>query len=174
MGTSQSHFVLSTLVLPQSSVLGALLFSIYTSPIGQLIKFFGILHQQYADDTQLFMTISPTAPTDSVHLVEQCLAQLHYWFCLNGLALNPDSRKSSGFPLGNVLSHSHQSLLSISLALPFLYPVLSKHSVSPLTIIFHSINMSPQFASLHNFTLALFAIPALCLLKTWLSELLLL
>jgi len=97
MGTSQSHFVSLDTGVPQGSVLGPLLFSTYTSPVGQLIKSFGILHQQYADDTQLFISISPTAPTDSVHLVEQCLAQLHYWFCLNGLALNPDKSEAIWF-----------------------------------------------------------------------------
>ena len=37
--------------VPQGSVLGALLFTSYISPIGQLIDSRGILHQQYADDT---------------------------------------------------------------------------------------------------------------------------
>jgi len=45
----------------------------------------------------VFISISPTAPTDSVHLAEQCLAQLHYWFCLNGLALNPDKSEAIWF-----------------------------------------------------------------------------
>ena len=97
MGTSQSHFVSLDTGVPQGSVLGPLLFSIYTSPVGQLIKSFDILHQQYADDTQLFISISPTAPTNAVHLIEQCLIQLHYWFCLNGLALNPDKSEAIWF-----------------------------------------------------------------------------
>ena len=71
--SSQSHFVSLDTGVPQGSVLGPLLFSIYTSPVGQLIKSFGILHQQYADDTQLFISISPAASTAAVHLVEQCL-----------------------------------------------------------------------------------------------------
>jgi len=76
MGSSQSHFVSLDTGVPQCSVLGPLLFSIYTFPVGQLIKSFGILHQQYADGTQLFISISPAAPTAA--LVEQCLTQLHY------------------------------------------------------------------------------------------------
>ena len=88
MGTFQSQFVSLDTGVSQGSVFGPLLFSIYTSPVGQLIKLFGILCQQYADDTQLYISISPTTHTDAVHLVEQCLTRLHDWFCLNGLALN--------------------------------------------------------------------------------------
>jgi len=52
------------------------LFSIYTSPVGHLIKSFDILHQQYADDTQLYISVSPTAHTGPVHLAEQCLTYI--------------------------------------------------------------------------------------------------
>ena len=54
-------------------MLGPLLFSLYTSPVGQLISSYGISHQQYADDTQLFISIPPAAPTSTVQLIEQCL-----------------------------------------------------------------------------------------------------
>ena len=56
---------------------------------------YGISHQQSADDTQLFISIPPAAPTPTVQLIEQCLIQLHHWFCVNGLALNPDKSEVS-------------------------------------------------------------------------------
>jgi len=34
-----------------------MIFSLYTSPVGQLVSSYGISHQQYADDTQLFISI---------------------------------------------------------------------------------------------------------------------
>jgi len=97
MGTSQSNFVPLNTGVSQGSVLGPLLFSLYTSPVGQLISSYGISHQQYADNTQLFISIPPAAPTPTVQLIEQCLIQLHLWFCVNGLALNPDKSEDIWF-----------------------------------------------------------------------------
>ena len=73
MGTSQSNFVPLNTGVPQGSVIGPLLFSLYTSPVGQLISSDGISHQQYADDTQLLISIPPAAPTPTVQVREQCL-----------------------------------------------------------------------------------------------------
>ena len=42
--------------VPQGSVLGPLLFSIYTSPIAQICSTYSVNQRQYADDTQLFLS----------------------------------------------------------------------------------------------------------------------
>lgn len=46
--------------LPQGSVLGPLLFSIYTSPVSNIVNSVNLQHHQYADNTQLFISLSPT------------------------------------------------------------------------------------------------------------------
>jgi hypothetical protein len=76
--------------VPQGSVLGPILFSAYISPIGKLAADYKLNHQQYADDTQLFISFSPSNPTPFVSQLETCLLQLHQWLCQNGLCLNPD------------------------------------------------------------------------------------
>ena len=52
---------------------------------------------KYADDTQLFISIPPAAPCYAAQLIEQCLVQLHHWFCFNGLALNPEKSEAIWF-----------------------------------------------------------------------------
>ena len=53
-GQSSSRHTSCNLGVPQGSVLGPIIFSIYTSPIGSIASSFNISLQQYADDTQLF------------------------------------------------------------------------------------------------------------------------
>jgi len=61
-------------------VLGPVLFSIwYISPISSLIAAHNLQHQQYADDTQLFISVSPTDSTLSVSRLESFLSDLYCW-----------------------------------------------------------------------------------------------
>ena len=46
------------------------------------------------DDTQLFISLSPANLSESIKCLECCLLRLHEWFCLNGLALNPDKSEA--------------------------------------------------------------------------------
>ena len=76
--------------VPQGSVLDPKLFSLYISPIAHIVSSFGLLQQQYADDTQLYVAISKDNHFLALNQLEHSLVVLHTWFCHNGLALNPD------------------------------------------------------------------------------------
>ena len=70
---------------------------------------------QYADDTQLFLTLSPTGFSSDISNLTQCLSTLHYWFCQNGMALNPD--KSDAIIIGtHQRSSSYSNITSIDVA----------------------------------------------------------
>jgi len=62
---------------------------------------------QYADDTQIFISISRSSATANLHTLESALADLSQWFSLNCLALNPT--KSDAILLG---THQRNSTLS--------------------------------------------------------------
>ena len=76
--------------VPQGSVLGPLLFSIYTSPIAAIASAYSVSQHQYADDTQLYIALSLHDSSVSLNNLELCLSDLYHWCCLNCLALNPD------------------------------------------------------------------------------------
>jgi len=89
IGSSSSSVATLTTGVPQGSVLGPILFSLYISPLSHLIAAHNLQHQQYANDTQLFIAISPTDPTQSLTELESCLTDLYCWLSHSGLCLNP-------------------------------------------------------------------------------------
>ena len=70
----------------QGSILGPVLFSLYTVPIEDIILKHGLKYMMYADDTQLYITgIRDTVPVGSI---ERCVDEVRQWMCGNMLALN--------------------------------------------------------------------------------------
>ena len=76
--------------MPQGSVLGPLLFSLYTSPLSKVIaKFKDVNDHFYADDSQLFVHLSPGSCANSFDQLKACLDEIHMWMFENKLKLNP-------------------------------------------------------------------------------------
>ena len=87
----------------------------YVSPIAGIAHLYSIDQQQYADDTQLFISLSPSDYMLDLHNFTRCIDSLHIWFCANGMALNPD--KSEAILLGTrQRAHSYSNLATVNVA----------------------------------------------------------
>ena len=86
--------------VPQGSVLGPLLFAAYVSPVGQLIKSHGVSYQ-FADDTQLYVTMNSVNKATALARLSQCTAAVKKWFLENDLQLNAD--KSEVITIGTTV-----------------------------------------------------------------------
>ena len=76
--------------VPQGSVLGPLLFIIYTSDISRIIAKDGLLCMFCADDTQLYFHLKTHNMPVAKSMVEGCINHVHQWPTSNRLRLNPD------------------------------------------------------------------------------------
>ena len=54
-------------VVPQGSVLGPILFILYTQPLSNVIQHYPVFHQMYADDTHIYKSYKPSEIIDTVN-----------------------------------------------------------------------------------------------------------
>ena len=79
--------------VPQGSVLGPILFTIYTSPIGEIARKYNVEIHIYADDTQLYIYFKmkvPSSQLETLMILQSCVSEIKCWMAYNKLKFNDD------------------------------------------------------------------------------------
>lgn len=96
-----SSFVPLLCGVPQGSVLGPVLYSLYTTPICDIIsQSLGLNYSIYADDTSIFVSFNTTSFDIKLSEISDCFLCLQDWFNYNRLKLNGSKTEAMliGYP----------------------------------------------------------------------------
>ena len=103
--------------VPQGSVLGSILYLLYTAPLADILRLHDMQFHFYADDTQLYISFSTNDDlelTNSIAKTEKCLSDLDQWMSFNKLKLNKDSTSIQSIALNSLYLHFVLDLIQFS------------------------------------------------------------
>jgi len=75
---------------PQGSVLGPLLFIVYTADLAAIVEKHGVTLHAFADNTQSYLHCRRVDMESAAAQLGRCIADVRYWMSANRLGLNTD------------------------------------------------------------------------------------
>ena len=129
VGTSLSPSSTVTHGVPQGSILGPMLFSVYMNDLPKAIKNCSI--ESYVDDAKLFLSFGIKERETALSQLTQDLNRVASWCCTNRLLINPQKTKLMLFGTRQLIGRVSD------IAIPFLGKALSpSNSCKDLGIVF--------------------------------------
>ena len=97
--------------VPRGSVLGPILFILYTQPLSDIVERHSVLHHIFVDDSELYNS-APRSSTDSLFCdMQNCVSDVKKWTIHNKLQLNEDNTEALLFDPSK--SSDHPDVLRI-------------------------------------------------------------
>ena len=100
--------------VPQGSVLGPIIFTMYAMPLSAIIDSHSIIHHSFADDLQLQMSAPPDRISELLHSKQSCISDVKAWATANMLSLN-DNKTELMLVTSKRTKHLHNLPISITI-----------------------------------------------------------
>ena len=113
--------------VPQGTVIGPMLFTMYAKPLSAIIDSHCIIHHSFADDLQLQMSATPDEIYELLHSIQSCISEVKAWETANMLKLN-DNKAELMLVTSNRTKHLHNLPTSITMGnaqIPFKQSVMN-------------------------------------------------
>ena len=76
--------------VPQGSILGPLLFILYTKDLEKIVSKYGFTVHLYADDTQIYFAFDVHSDNPDLDAIKMCFQEIKHWMSTNFLKLNEE------------------------------------------------------------------------------------